>query len=328
MKSAARAANKITSMILFVMATTSLITMCLVLQIDGIVHAILYRYGLQSSAQWAEPYRTIAGIIFAVGWSNVMSALALQFYIFVSWRKVTKEEAQSENLVLEQARHLLEGSEQKASSTEENKDTDVSASAGIVDRDVARLTYAEEPIYDAVVCYFHPDTEGQSFRTDFPYREFKQSELMRSYRAKRISKDEYTKGLIKAFPLRLEQDISDKILDYLEGCLKHITDAEFSLAVVRECRQNKDKWNTLWMKICRQYETELLQDVEEEIQKHETVHDGKAKEKNNQESKPTQSTEQTEKGEDQKEPELPIEQEEPTPKPPETDEESPILAGL
>lgn len=327
MKSAARAANKITSMILFVMATTSLIMIFLVLQIDGIVHATLYRYGLEFNAIWTRPYLTIAAIIFAIGLSNIISAIALQLYIVVSWRKVTEKEARSESLVLEQARHLLEESKQKTSSREENKDTHVPASAGFDDRDVARLTDVEVPIYDAVVCYFHPDTEGRSFKTDFPERAL-QSELMRSYREKRISKDEYTEGLIKAFPSRLEQDISNKILDYLEGWLKQITNAEDSLAVVRECRQDNDKWNRLWMKIRRQYETEVLQDVEEEVQKHETAPDGKAEEKNNQEPKPTQSTEQTEKGEDRKEPEPPIEQEEPTREPPEVDEESPILAGL
>jgi len=257
MKSAARAANKITSMILFAMATTSLITMLLVMQIDRIVHGDLYRYGLQFSAQWAVPYWTIAGIIFTVGWSNIVSALALQLYIFLSWRR----EIKSENLALERARQLLEGSEQKISYREKNKDTHVSASAVIVDRDGARLTDVEESIYDAVVCYFHPDTEGQSFKTDFPDREFKQSELMRSYREKRINKDEYTEGLIKAFPLTLEQDISNKILDYLEGWLEHVTNAEDSLAIVKECRQDKDKWNALWKKMCRQYKIELQQEA-------------------------------------------------------------------
>lgn len=261
MKSFARAANKVTSMILLVMATTSLTTMFLLLQIDGIVHRDLYRYGLQFSAQWAEHYWTIAGIIFAVGWSNIISALALQFYIFVSWRRETKRETQGENLALERARCLLVGSEQKTSSREENKDTHVSTSADTVRGDATRLTDVEEPIYDAVVCYFHPDTEGQSFKTDFPDREFKQSELMRSYREKRINRDEYTEGLIKAFPLRLEEDISNKILDYLEGWLEHVTNAEDSLAIVKECRHDKDTWNALWMKICRQYETELLQDA-------------------------------------------------------------------
>lgn len=328
MKSAARAANKITTMILFVMATTSLITMFLLLQIDGIVRAILYRYGLEFNAMWTGPYLTIAGIIYAVGWSNIISAIALQLYIFVSWRKVIKREEQSETLMLERARHLLEGSEQKANSREENKDTYVSASAGIVDRGEARLTDAEQPIYDAVVCYFHPDTEGQSFKTDFPGREL-QSELMRSYREKRINRDEYIEGLIRAFPSRLEQDVSEKILDYLEGWLEeHMTNAEDSLAIVKECRQDRDKWSALWMKICRQYETELRQDAEQETQKQETALDGKAGEKINQELKPAQSTEQTEEDEDRKEPEIPIEQEEPAPKPPEIDEESPILAGL
>jgi len=257
MKLAARAANKITSMILLVWATMSLITMFLMLQIDGIVHGDLYRYGLQFSAQWAVPYWTIAGIILTLGWSSIVSALALQLYIFVSWRR----EIESENLALERARHLLEGSEQKASFREENKDTHVSASAGIVDKDEARLTDVEEPIYDAVACYFHPDTEGRSFKTDFPDREFRQSELMRSYREKRISKDEYAEGLIKAFPLRLEEDILNKILDYLEDWLEHMTNAEDSLAIVEECRQDKDKWNALWKKICRQYELELQQEA-------------------------------------------------------------------
>jgi len=73
---------------------------------------------------------------------------------------------------------------------------------------------------------------------------------------------------------------------------------------------------------------ELVTDVEEEIHKHETAPCEKAEERNNQELKPTQSPEQSEKSEERKEPEPAIEQKETKPQPPEKTEETPILAGV
>lgn len=246
--------NGITSMVLVVMAISSLMSMFFLLQIDGIIHEDLYRYGLQFSNEWAVPYWTKATIIFAVGWSNIVSAIALQLHILISKRREARITRPYQHKVLDKISQKQTQEEQSMRST-----GSIPPSARAVE--VIGLTDAEELIYDGADLYFHPDTQGRSFKTDFPDRKFKQSELTKLYREKRIDKDEYVERLIKAFPSRLEEDVSKKILEYLEDWLERMNNTEDSLAIVKECRQNSEKWNVLWKKICRRYEKELQQEA-------------------------------------------------------------------
>jgi len=75
------------SLVLVLMAASSLISMISTLKIDGIVHGDLYRYGLQFSYEWAMPYWTMATIVFGMGWFNIIAAIAFQFYVLIYGRK-------------------------------------------------------------------------------------------------------------------------------------------------------------------------------------------------------------------------------------------------
>lgn len=69
------------------MAAFSLVSMIGTLQVDRIVHGQLYNYGLQFSYQWAGPYWTVTALIFAMGWFNILSALAFQIYVVTYERR-------------------------------------------------------------------------------------------------------------------------------------------------------------------------------------------------------------------------------------------------
>lgn len=77
----------ITSLVLLIMAASSLLLMFFLTRIDGIIHGDLYRYGLQFDAQWALPYWTLIASMFGIGWFNIIVALTLQFYLFVTGRR-------------------------------------------------------------------------------------------------------------------------------------------------------------------------------------------------------------------------------------------------
>jgi len=75
------------SLVLVLMAASSLVSMISTLKIDGIVHGDLYRYGLQFSYDWAMPYWTMTTIVFGMGWFNIIAAIAFQFYVLLFGRK-------------------------------------------------------------------------------------------------------------------------------------------------------------------------------------------------------------------------------------------------
>jgi hypothetical protein len=79
----------IVSLVLVLMAASSLVSMFSVLRIDSIIHGDLYRFGLEFSYQWALPYWTMTTIIFAVGWFNIILSFAFQFYVLLYSRKET-----------------------------------------------------------------------------------------------------------------------------------------------------------------------------------------------------------------------------------------------
>jgi len=79
--------GSIVSLVLVLIAASSLVSMISVLKIDGIVHGTLYGYGLQFSYDWAMPYWTMTMIVFGMGWFNIIVAVAFQFYVLIYGRK-------------------------------------------------------------------------------------------------------------------------------------------------------------------------------------------------------------------------------------------------
>lgn len=75
------------SFVLVLMAASSLVSMISTYKIDQIVHGDLYNYHLEFSYNWAMPYWTMTTIVFAVGWFNIITAIAFQFYVLIYGRK-------------------------------------------------------------------------------------------------------------------------------------------------------------------------------------------------------------------------------------------------
>jgi len=83
------------SLVLVLMAASSLISMISLLRIDSIVHGDLYRHGLNFSPEWALPYWTMSTVVFGMGWFNILVAIAFQFYVLIYRKKETSsQEAQ------------------------------------------------------------------------------------------------------------------------------------------------------------------------------------------------------------------------------------------
>jgi hypothetical protein len=79
----------IVSLVLVLMAASSLVSMFSILRIDSIVHGELYNYGLQFSYRWAVPYWAMTTVVFAVGWFNILTSIAFQFYVLIYGQKET-----------------------------------------------------------------------------------------------------------------------------------------------------------------------------------------------------------------------------------------------
>jgi len=75
------------SLALVLVAAASLVSMISTLKIDSIVHGDLYRFGLEFSYRWAIPYWTMTTVVFAMGWFNIITAIAFQFYVLIYGRK-------------------------------------------------------------------------------------------------------------------------------------------------------------------------------------------------------------------------------------------------
>ncbi len=89
----------LTSLILVLVAFSSLVSMFAVTRIDSIVHGDLYRYNLRFSYDWAMPYWTMTTLVFAMGWFNIFIAIVFQFYVILYGRK--RAEAIPQQLVAE-----------------------------------------------------------------------------------------------------------------------------------------------------------------------------------------------------------------------------------
>lgn len=69
------------SVILLLMAATSLMIMLSLYQINYMVHGDLYNFGLQFSYRWAMPYWILSGIIFGLSWTNIALSIVFTLYI-------------------------------------------------------------------------------------------------------------------------------------------------------------------------------------------------------------------------------------------------------
>jgi len=74
-----------------VMAAFSLFSMIGMLQIDRIVHQYLFKYDLQFSILWAKPYGDISAFVFAMGWFNIILAVAFQLYVVTYGQREAKQ---------------------------------------------------------------------------------------------------------------------------------------------------------------------------------------------------------------------------------------------
>lgn len=72
---------------LIVMAIVSLLAMIGLLQIDHIVHDVLYDFGLRFSYQWATPYWVNSAIIIGLSWFNIIASIVLVCHLLRGKRR-------------------------------------------------------------------------------------------------------------------------------------------------------------------------------------------------------------------------------------------------
>ncbi len=92
--------GNVASVVVVLMAASSLFLMVCLLQIDRTVHHDLYLYGLQFSYQWARPYWIMVRAAFALAWFNIIAAITVQLYT------VTFRRREVEQLVADVAKEL------------------------------------------------------------------------------------------------------------------------------------------------------------------------------------------------------------------------------
>jgi membrane-bound ClpP family serine protease len=102
-----RGIDGIGNLILLLMAAASLISMIAAFGLQGIVSNNLSSYGLKFSYNWAIPYWNTMGVIFAMGWLNIIAAVAFQIYRI---RIIRKEESQSTS---DQSSNMLHSEEEQ-----------------------------------------------------------------------------------------------------------------------------------------------------------------------------------------------------------------------
>ncbi len=72
------------------MAVVSVLVMVVLIQIDHIVHGVLYNFGLTFSYRWATPYWVSSGLIVGLSWFNIVADIALIYYVFKRRKKPSK----------------------------------------------------------------------------------------------------------------------------------------------------------------------------------------------------------------------------------------------
>jgi hypothetical protein len=75
-----------TAVVFVLIAAASLVSMIATLKIDDIINGNLYRHGLQFSIEWAIPYWTMTGTVFAMGWFIIIASIVFELRLFMHWR--------------------------------------------------------------------------------------------------------------------------------------------------------------------------------------------------------------------------------------------------
>jgi len=94
------------SLVLLLMASSSLFSMIGLLQLNKIVQDDLVRSGLHFSHAWAVPYWNLMSLVFALMWVNIIAAIAFQSYLLMQRKKEAKSltpDAEEQHSQAEQA---------------------------------------------------------------------------------------------------------------------------------------------------------------------------------------------------------------------------------
>lgn len=119
----------VVSWIVVLMAACSLFSMIGTLEIDGIINHELYQYGLQFNYAWATPYWNIVGFVFAMGWLNIVAAMAVHIHALALRRKASGRvagQAEKETTQTEAVEKLEEEKPKPAETREQPIDMQVS----------------------------------------------------------------------------------------------------------------------------------------------------------------------------------------------------------
>jgi membrane-bound ClpP family serine protease len=87
-----RGIDGVGNLVLVIMAAASLVTVIAAFGANMIVNGYFYSYGLRFNYKWAIPYWNLIGLVFAMAWLNIISALAFEVYRI---RITRKEKAKS-----------------------------------------------------------------------------------------------------------------------------------------------------------------------------------------------------------------------------------------
>jgi hypothetical protein len=93
--------GNLASVVVVLMAASSLFLMVCLLQVDKTVHHDLYMYGLQFSYNWATPYWIMIRAAYALAWFNIIAAITVQLYT------VTFRRREVEQLVIDVEKEIL-----------------------------------------------------------------------------------------------------------------------------------------------------------------------------------------------------------------------------
>jgi len=131
--------NKV-SLVLILMAGASLVSMLATLSIDHIVNHDLYSYGLQFSTKWADPYWTMMGVIFSMGWFIIATAIAVELHFLLVYRRNRVQEPEALGVPPEQVQSQAPNVEARPSDKLEEERVKTAAEGE------AKTTAAEEEV--------------------------------------------------------------------------------------------------------------------------------------------------------------------------------------
>lgn len=114
------------SMFLVLTAACSLFSMIGLMQVHKTVSVDLYSHGLQFNYAWTVPYSNLMNFVFAMGWLNIIAAIAFQSYLINQRRKATglivSTEEQKLETPIEQEEHVDKRNEEAARSGEDTSE--------------------------------------------------------------------------------------------------------------------------------------------------------------------------------------------------------------